>query len=415
LINPFKFKITRKYNKIKKNCNFLSIKSLSKKLIAFFIAVQSLGLPNVIASEKYNSDKDALKYSENLTLDYLNNTSNFNYIIDKGDTLSVIASREYPELDAIVTVDNEGTIYLPRLKRIYVAGLTVDELIPLLNKAYKKFINFPAVELDITEFRHLEIYVRGEVNNPGIRVMKIKNNIGDIKSTSSPVLIDPLKTIDSFPFFNKTNNYNNYISPTVFEALKMSGGITSYSDLENIVLIRKDTKTNGGGKIKTSLNLKKFLQDGDSSHNLNLYDKDEIIVKKLEEPDEDILGSAVLSELNSKYIKIFVVGRVNNPGYVTVFKTSTLNDAIAFAGGTKFLKGPIQYLTFKNDGTIDKRKFRFSRRNRSGSYKNPFLKDGDLIVVGNSPFSLTAEVINEITSPFQGIYSTYKLIEAFND
>ena len=393
----------------------MNIKSLSKILIAFFIAAQSLCLPSIVSSEKYNSEKDDLKYNENLTIDYLNNITKFNYIIGTGDTLSVIASREYPELNSIVTVDNEGTIYLPRLKRIYVAGLTVDELIPLINKAYKKFINFPAVEINITEFRDLEIYVRGEVNNPGIKIMKIKNNVGDISSTSSPVFIDPLNSIDSFPNFSKNNNFNNYISPTVFDALRMSGGITSSSDLENIVLIRKDTQTNGGGKIKTTLNLKKFLQEGDSTHNLNLYDRDEIIVKKLDQPDEDILGSAVLSELNSKYIKIFVVGRVNNPGYVTVFKTSTLNDAIAFAGGTKFLKGPIQYLTFKNDGTIEKRKFRFSRRNRGGSYKNPYLKDGDLIVVGNSPFSLAAEVINEITAPFQGMYSTYRLIEAFNE
>ena len=112
----------------------MSIKSLSKKLIAFFIAFQSLYLPNVISSEKYNSEKDDLIYSDNLTLDYLNNTSNFNYIIDTGDTLSVIASREYPELNSIVTVDNEGTIYLPRLKRIYVAGLTVDKDVSITNK-----------------------------------------------------------------------------------------------------------------------------------------------------------------------------------------------------------------------------------------------------------------------------------------
>ena len=144
---------------------------------------------------------------------------------------------------------------------------------------------------------HLHFLFRADKTNVGdwwcvpIRYFPFKpNNVGDITSTSSPVFIDPLNSIDSFPNFSKNNNFNNYVSPTVFDALRMSGGITSSSDLENIVLIRKDTQTNGGGKIKTTLNLKKFLQEGDSTHNLNLYDRDEIIVKKLDQPDEDILG-----------------------------------------------------------------------------------------------------------------------------
>ena len=38
-----------------------------------------------------------------------------------------------------------------------------------------------------------------------------------------------------------------------------------------------------------------------------------------------------------------------------------------------------------------------------------------MVIVGDSFLSNSAEVIGEITAPFQGIYSTYRLIDAFSD
>ena len=79
------------------------------------------------------------------------------------------------------------------------------------------------------------------------------------------------------------------------------------------------------------------------------------------------------------------------------------------------IKGPLTYLRFNNDGTIEKRKFNFRRNAKRGSYKNPVLKDGDLIVVGNSAFNITSEIIEEITSPFRGLITSYALIKTISD
>ena len=65
-------------------------------------------------------------------------------------------------------------------------------------------------------------------------------------------------------------------------------------------------------------------------------------------------------------------------------KASVLSDAIDMAGGTKALKGPIRFVRFNNDGTVDKRKFSYRPSAKRGSYKNPKLRNGDLIVVGTS-------------------------------
>ena len=110
-----------------------------------------------------------------------------------------------------------------------------------------------------------------------------------------------------------------------------------------------------------------------------------------------------------------MIGRVENGGSYTLPKTSALNEALASAGGTKLIKGKVRFIRFNNDGSVDKRVFSFKPKAYRGSYKNPYLKNGDLIIVGRSPFNYATEAINEITAPFKGIVSTYLLFDVINE
>ena len=40
------------------------------------------------------------------------------------------------------------------------------------------------------------------------------------------------------------------------------------------------------------------------------------------------------------------------------------------AGGTKVMKGPVTFVRFNNDGTIDKRKFQFKRKAKGDLIKS---------------------------------------------
>ena len=84
-----------------------------------------------------------------------------------------------------------------------------------------------------------------------------------------------------------------------------------------------------------------------------------------------------------------------------------MTDAIYLAGGTKVLKGPVRFLRYNSDGTIDNRVFSFKRGAKRGSYKNPYLREGDVVMVGKSKLNLANEILGEITAPIQGIFSTY--------
>ena len=157
-----------------------------------------------------------------------------------------------------------------------------------------------------------------------------------------------------------------------------------------------------------------MLINGDSSQNIRIYNSDIIRVGKLDNPDQSILSRAILSDLNPKFINVSVIGKVNSPGNIKVSRASVLNDAILLAGGLKVLKGPIKFIRFNIDGTIDKRQFKY-KKNARGTYKKPSLLEGDMIFIGNSLLTATNEVITEISSPFVGIFSTYGIIKALSD
>ena len=138
-------------------------------------------------------------------------------------------------------------------------------------------------------------------------------------------------------------------------------------------------------------------------NNLRIYDGDVIKVKKSLNPKINQLNRAIKSNLNPKEIRITVSGRVNYPGKKFINKSSSLNDAILTAGGTKVLKGKIVFIRFNNDGTIERRKSS-TQKIKKGSYENPILQNNDLIFVSNNAFNITSEVINEISSPLEDYF-----------
>ena len=171
----------------------------------------------------------------------------------------------------------------------------------------------------------------------------------------------------------------------------------------------------GGGKIKTEINLEGFLNKIYNDQNIRIYDGDIIYLKRSKKPNPQLLRQAMRQNISPRKIDVMVIGRVKNGGTIKVFRDATLNDAISLAGGTKILKGPVRFLSYKSNGTIDKRVFRYSPKHKRGSYKNPYLNNGDFIVVGDSLASNATKIITELTAPFQGLYFTYALVEAAFD
>ena len=332
--------------------------------------------------------------------DYIRNIpdSSF-YLLGPGDTLDLKVTEATSELNKKFTINGEGIANLERLNRIYVSGLTIAELTEILNKEYSVYVKDPDVNLSIVNYRPIKIYIKGEVEVPGIHILKGESSLLE----SLPDRTDSINNISLKNSINYPRNNNSF--PSVFDAIRESGGVTMFADLSDIKVTRINTISKGSGRIGTNINLLDTIELKDNSQNIRLYDGDTIFVPKSEEVLMSQIAGAIKSNLNPKYIDVVLSGRVENPGIIKVSKISALTEAINVAGGAKVLKGPVHFLRYNSDGGLDRRKFGLKMSASRGSYRNPYLKNGDIIYVGKSILNTTNEVVTEVTAPLQGLFS----------
>ena len=122
-------------------------------------------------------------------------------------------------------------------------------------------------------FRSININVLGEVERPGF--YSLRGSTKDNQLSKSNIFYsnksDPFAPSDDYKEELNANSLDiNFFFPTVFDAIRKAGGITSSSNLEKVKIIRQNSFTNGGGKVTADLNLMKMLESGDNSDNIEI-------------------------------------------------------------------------------------------------------------------------------------------------
>ena len=364
----------------------MRISKFISKFILFTLILVTYN-SSLLSSENLKNSQNSLEDEIFAEDAYLENYIEENeYILGPGDLLQISVSRMYPELLSEALISRDGTIFLPKLNKIHVNGLTLTELISILNKKYLEFVKYPSVEITINSYRPIKVVINGEVNSPG------------------------LQTLDG----SLGKEQNKIYFPTLYDAIREAGGITRGADLSNIQIIRKNKTSNGGGLISTNLDFYKFI-NGDSGFNLRIFDGDTITLAKVDNPDKLLSQKNMKLNLTPQVMDVYVSGRVNRSGLLTLPTSSSLNEAIMIANGKKVITGPLTFLRFNDDGTYIKKKFKYSSRAKPGSSNNPYLRQRDIVFVGQNLFTNTSQLIREIASPFSGIVSTYGLYKAIID
>ncbi len=175
-------------------------------------------------------------------------------------------------------VGEDGNIYYPYAGVVKAAGKTVEEIRDELTRKVSRYIERLQLDVRVAAYRSQRVYVVGEVNQPGIQLVR------DI----------PL---------------------TVLEAINSAGGVTLEADQRNITLSR-DSKT-------YSINLLALYEGGDISQNVMLKNGD------------------VLNVPDRQFNKVFVLGDTGASGTGSARSRSifmnkgrmTLTEAISDAGG----------------------------------------------------------------------------------
>ena len=391
-----------------------------KKLIYLKLIILIQIFPILFSFNKYGITSELYSIPSQ---DYLRNIPKNNfYILGPGDKLKISVTEDAKELDSTFIINGNGTANLKRLKNIYVEGLTLEELKLLLNKEYSKYVINPDVQLEVYSYRAIKVYIDGEVENPGQYILNgsfdlqneninqdLNENLRNRTFSNSTSISDSAVYEDQ----DSTPTKTPIIFPTLFDVIRKSSGITVNANLREIIVTRKNNLTEGGGRIKTKIDLLKVLNLEDPSQNIRILDGDTIFIPRGDNLASVDIAKAIKSNINPATINVYVGGRVEMPGRYQIAKTSSLSDAVEIGGGTKILKGPVRLIRYNNNGEVSKIKLRYRPNKKKGSSKNPYLKNGDIIYVGKSSFNIASEIINDVTSPLQGLVSIYGLYKVF--
>ena len=246
------------------------------------------------------------------------------------DDLLQISVFEVPELNQKVRVSQDGAISLPLLGRVELDGLTqqgvIDKLTTLLQA---KFVKNPQVTVFIEEYRSRQVAVLGAVTNP--------------------------------------RSYELVGHKNLLQVLSMAGGITDAAGDRAFIL--REGPDGGAGPTTIAIDLEDLVVRGTQALNIPI------------EPN-DVINVPIDRE-----IRVFVMGRVNQPGPVTAKLSQglTLFQAVAGAGGLAQGAKKTAIMVSRKDKTGNETKFKVNLKDIiKGKKVDMRLQEGDVVYVPES-------------------------------
>lgn len=281
----------------------------------------------------------------------------------------------FPDMTGEQIILSDGTIQLPMAGSIPIAGLTPGPASTAITNSLQPYIRRPQVSIVVVALSPLRINVIGEVLQPG------------------PRTLEPTK--------NQTSNFGlPTITPiTLSDAVNIAGGITPNADLRNVIIRRTMVQSLRPGaalvamRSDVKVDLWQVLQSGDLDADPRLNYGDEILIPTalISTPEQQALLKSTFAPTR---LRIQVAGEVQRAGQVEVSANSGVSQAIAAAGGpTRDAKNRdiVLYRT-SPEGRVESQKFDFGKDSIA-------LRDGDLIVVGQTGSSKVLDFLGKLIPP----------------
>ncbi len=220
------------------------------------------------------------------------------YTLGSGDQVRLDLF-DVPEYSGQYQVLVDGTLNLPVIGSLSVAGLTPSAASELISRRYARYVRRPLVTLSLVKARPLKIAVGGEVNRPGAYSISLT---------------------DGQQF------------PSITDAIRLAGGITRAADIRSVQLRRVD---NSRG---CTANLWNLLQNSSLGEDISLRDGDEILIPTtigIDPLESRQLANASFAPSTEEPIKVAIVGEVVRPGpYSVSAATASATNADRTSGGS---------------------------------------------------------------------------------
>lgn len=329
------------------------------------------------------------------------------YLLGPGDSLT-FEFESLNFLNNIFVINEEGNLVLPDIGEYSAKSKTIKELKIELNEKYKKYIYNPKINIAIFKKRPVVVTLRGEANRTGLYKFKYEDiDLGIIDSTQ----FSGLEKNNNFLDINSKRKSNFQNAPRLFDLIQRASGVTSNANLSEIVVVRNNSPLNGGGKIKTKINLLALIQEGDQTQNIIIQDGDDIFIPKSEKVLLEQIINLNKSNLYIDKMEVYINGNVYRPGRIVLQQGTSLVEAIAASGGKRNLTGKIEFVRLNRNGSTEKRLISFNEATVKGSENNPILINGDMIFVRRNLIGKAGNFIVDYTSPIVSGYGVYKIFE----
>jgi protein involved in polysaccharide export with SLBB domain len=199
--------------------------------------------------------------------------------LEAGNTVQLTVEGR-PDLDLLLTLDDQGSVTIPQVGQVALAGLSVEDAGRILRQRFRVFDpGLDSVTVELANSRALSIQVQGAVVNPGVFTFEAP--------------------------------------PTVWELTQIAGGIASDAEPALARVIRED---NGTARV-LALNLQAVVTGG-RIPDFTFRAGDVLVVPQ----NEDGATSAI----HGAGVQVF--GAVNNPSIVHLTSPQLLLDVLMLAG-----------------------------------------------------------------------------------
>tara|TARA_B100001093_G_scaffold434794_1_gene432431 strand:+ start:561 stop:2339 length:1779 start_codon:yes stop_codon:yes gene_type:complete len=279
------------------------------------------------------------------------NEPNFgsNYILDYGDVLSIYLYGVDSDEDLILEIGRNGTVDIPEVGSIYVAGLNFTQAVELLNKEIKSTLIGAEITVQIDEIRDIKVLVTGNAEFPGIytvsggsNVLQLINMAGGVKENGTLREIEikrdgkVIKTVDLYEslLFGNLSNILNLQSGDAVYIKPVQNLVRAGSGFINQALFElKDGETlkdlfKYAGGVNRSVNNEKFVL---ISLENNIEISTELAIDELEKFKVKNLDSLYIEF--ARYGVVEILGEVVRPGKYNILPGDNLYDVILRAGG----------------------------------------------------------------------------------
>ncbi|KAI9131685.1 polysaccharide biosynthesis/export family protein [Acaryochloris sp. CCMEE 5410] len=256
----------------------------SAALIAIAASITPMSAVAQVSTSEANPTSEVLTVAQNAVTPNRNALANQQaYVLGPGDEIQLTMFGQ-PELFTTnyrVLVD--GTVSLPLIGRVPVVGRSIGQAEREISLRYTRLYRRPYVTMVLVRARTVTLAVTGEVRRPGTYPVESPNQI-----------------------------------PTVTQLIQLAGGASQSADLSNVIVRRPQLN---GSVQNIPVDLLRLLQEGDLSQNLELRDKDTVVINATTEIDRRnslLVSNASFSADRSEPINIAIVGEVYRPGPHTI-------------------------------------------------------------------------------------------------